>query len=588
MNNHLTALAQGLRKNFVIQTDPAKTRWADPDAPMTKALNLVKRDFTGAGLTADSATIMSAVSSFAKTGNILGFRELKYICLGMSAVNLSGWCLLSEPKLRQIVFDSITNESEVRRQLRCFQGLLSSYWAFPLSAETTSAQARKGWQELRDFLATIRKKILVRLKGEFTPEWLLKLGEHSQLLTENPCHQYGPAMLRGDLSGLRDAIDGLAIPQESWVFEEAIVSHIIAASNLMDQPFKESLELLVPIALGQGEIKISDHLVCRCIAVLVSRYAKCRDNPEFPALRDAAVSKIGNPWLQRTKWDTWVRESKGPDDQAREMVNGWLKRRLITDFFALLAIDGAGDRRRVDYWLRFEPYISDMWFALGPDSRSGGGRAFTEFREAAKGRLLNLDTSQAENNAFIMRIGEYLAVEFGAKGNAFFLFKWHSLSKTIVTKLTSGLSRVAVSQELLKDKKTMDLRLIHMDTRYEKWEKKFDEAILPRIGHDPRKLETKVTPTRVSSRFIQPPLQGINRVTVEPNEAPEQVLPKKEQTFSELNLKQLAIIYGLTINDLREKGGALWVENEKLQRPVVTLLRHWGFALRVGRGWYKE
>jgi hypothetical protein len=270
------------------------------------------------------------------------------------------------------------------------------------------------------------------------------------------------------------------------------------------------------------------------------------------------------------------------------MVNGWLKRRLITDFFALLAIDGAGDRRRVDYWLRFEPYISDMWFALGPDSRSGGGRAFTEFREAAKGRLLNLDTSQAENNAFIMRIGEYLAVEFGAKGNAFFLFKWHSLSKTIVTKLTSGLSRVAVSQELLKDKKTMDLRLIHMDTRYEKWEKKFDEAILPRIGHDPRKLETKVTPTRVSSRFIQPPLQGINRVTVEPNEAPEQVLPKKEQTFSELNLKQLAIIYGLTINDLREKGGALWVENEKLQRPVVTLLRHWGFALRVGRGWYKE
>ena len=589
MIDHLKSLSQGLSKSFVDSSAPTKMHWADPNATMTKVLALIQKEFNGAGFTADPETILSAVSLFKKTAKIVGFRELKYISLGMSAIDANGWCLLSDSKLRRTVFEKISGESEIRRQLRCYQGLLSSYWSFPLNSALASNESRKGWEELRDFLSTQYKKIQQACRKTYTPEWVLKLGQHSQLLSNDPCHQYGPSMLRGDLSDFKDAVEGLAIPQESWVFEEAVLSQMTAASSLMDEPFKDSLEVLIPTGLGLGDIKLGEPLICRCIATLVSRYAKCRDSSEHIALRDGAVSKIGNPWLQRTKWDTWVRQGDSPDDRAREMVNGWLKRRLITDFFALLANDGAGDRRRVDYWLRFEPYISDMWFALGPDSRTGGGPAFTEFREAAKGRLWNLSTTQSENNAFIMRIGEYLAVEFGAKGNAFFLFKWDSLNKTIFNKLTSGLSRVEVSQEILKDKITVDRRLTHTDSRYEKWEMKFDEVICPRIGHDPKKDKVKVIPDRVD-RFLSPTRKApIERsILSKPIAPPEPSSPIKEQIFSELNLTQLAIIYGLRVNDLREKGGALWVENEKPVRPVITLLTQWGFKFRQGRGWYKE
>jgi hypothetical protein len=94
----------------------------------------------------------------------------------------------------------------------------------------------------------------------------------------------------------------------------------------------------------------------KCVASLVSRYAKCSERPEHQGLRDAAVSIVGNPWLRRASWDANVLGDTGqPDDGARELVYGWLKRRLITDFFELLSSDATGDRRRLDYWLRFEP-----------------------------------------------------------------------------------------------------------------------------------------------------------------------------------------------------------------------------------------
>lgn len=45
-----------------------------------------------------------------------------------------------------------------------------------------------------------------------------------------------------------------------------------------------------------------------------------------------------------------------------------------------------------------------------------------DFKSRAKGRLLRLDGTTADNNAFVMRVYCYLLVEFGAKGNAMYRF----------------------------------------------------------------------------------------------------------------------------------------------------------------------
>jgi len=128
----------------------------------------------------------------------------------------------------------------------------------------------------------------------------------------------------------------------------------------------------------------------------------------------------------------------------------------------------------------------DMWFALGADTQSRRGEEFDDFRQRAQGLLLDLDQTTADNNAFIMRVGEYLAVEFGAKGNAFYLFRWESIPSTLSQKLRSSKERSSISIHGLKNRNHID-RLIHRDSESAglTWEQKFDYVICPLIGHRP-------------------------------------------------------------------------------------------------------
>ncbi len=135
-------------------------------------------------------------------------------------------------------------------------------------------------------------------------------------------------------------------------------------------------------------------------------------------MRDLAIHHIGNPWLKRASWDAYVK-----NDDARQMIDSWLKRRLITDFFALLSEDGSADQRRLNYWLRFEPVIQDMWFVLGHHARFASSTDFIVMRKRMEGRLHYLSgQGPAFNNAFLMKIGPYLVVEFGVSGNATYIF----------------------------------------------------------------------------------------------------------------------------------------------------------------------
>jgi|SRR5665213_708029 len=571
MNDALNLLQLGLAQSFAVGVR-APESWSDL-AGMGRALAQVQREHGGAGIAANPRSIMSAIADFRKTGEVAGVRDLKYVCLGVGLVDGRGWCVLGDPKLRSEVVELVQRQPEMRRRLRCFQALLSSYWTFPLNDPSISAEAVEGWRELRLWLRSERATF-VKSK-EPKPPWFGGLERHGELLSDQPCEGFGAALLRGDSSGLNDAIESLAIPKESWVMHEAVFAQMKAATELNDNSFKEALTKLLPIAMGNSGVEIGKTLRIRCIARLVSRYAKCEDRPEQLALRDAAISTIGNPWLRRAQWDAFVvDEKRRPDDQAREMVNGWLKRRLISDFFVLLSVDGTGDPRRLQYWLRFEPLIDDMWFALGTDARFRRDEHFNDFRTRARGRLLDLEDSTADNNAFVMRIGEYLAVEFGATGNAFFLFRWDSVHKLVHT-LTSGLAHAKVSRAWLK-MPNHELRLIHIDSARETWEQKFDAEICPKLGwpNDPPRRAGRAGP-----RTPRPtsPVPKIVRAGSDAARGPTQ-----PEWDSFVKLHRLFVL------DQRPSKGALWVFGEDYPRLVTMQLKIWGFRLRPGRGWYKE
>lgn len=543
---------------------------SDP-AQMVRARKQVEIEHGRWPPTPPPGTILDAVDEFRRAGTAATFRDLKYVCFGVSALDGEGRCLLSESHLLRKVTDLVARQREMRRRLLCFQALLSSYWTFPLNGRQTGPESKAGWIELREWLSVEHRRIL--LAHEPKPPWFAALTRHIGLLSDRPCDAFGAALMRGDPSGLPEAMESLSIPQDSWVMEEAVVAQMRAGCALRDGAFKDVLPDLIAIALGRKGIHVVESIKVRSVALLISRYARCTERPEHMALRDAAVSVIGNPWLRRPNWDAWVRDAAGkPDNQSREMVNGWLKRRLITDFFELLSVDGAGVRRRVEYWLRHEPAIEDMWFALGSDARGRRGEQFDDFRSRAKGRLLDLGGTTADNNAFVMRVGRYLLVEFGAHGNAMYVVDWNTLSEPLLDVLHSGRARAGVHIRLLRPGPDDYVqRMIHMDSLDQTWEEKFDAYLVPGIVGRPA-----VPPRRVAAGAVK-------KVAQQPASAKPQ-----RRYFTPSNWEAFVREHKLQVVDHRASQGALWVRGAAQPRHIASQLHAWGFTRRDPKGWCKE
>ncbi|PIQ56144.1 MAG: hypothetical protein COW02_01625 [Comamonadaceae bacterium CG12_big_fil_rev_8_21_14_0_65_59_15] len=562
--NNLAQLQFSLTRIFRKEL-AAASRWENSDA--IKRLKKINHEMDGMSTVPASNSLTQVVAAYRRTRNVNNFRDLKYVCYG-AALQLpeDGWCVLGNEKLRDKLFADIEQLGEPRRRFKCFQALLSSYFSFALYDEHTSEAARNGWEALRFWLAY--KRVQFQRDGAKNllclPGWFAVLTEHVMLLTSTPCDRYGEELLRGDGTSIENARQGLGIPGDSWVMEEAILSQMKAAIALGDALFKIHLDSLLKLVLGQMEVKVSDLLKRRAIALLISRYARCASKPEQPVLRDAAVSIIGNPWLKRTAWDAWVKNSNDqPDDEARELVNGWLTRQLITDFFELLSADGRADQRRLNYWLRFVPAIEGTpWLALGPDSLRNNTQPYRDLRERANGHLLRLENpGSTSNNAFIMKMGEWLIVEFGMMGNACYVYP--------ATPMPFSLGGVVISLHDLKDKYRGE-SLRHQDG-LSSWESNFDQAICPKVGHWP---SSKIPNITKIWKVVQPESNKLNVV-----------MP---QSDTALNIEKFAADWKLKIEDNRPAGGALWVCTDDSRAAISYALKNWGFRYKYGKGWWRE
>jgi hypothetical protein len=560
MNMELDALRRGIAP--VLRLNSQLLTSISDATEMIRVRKQVQRDHDSAGISADIPSIMSAVYDYCSTGKVESFRDLKYVCLGVGIVDTKGHCLLASEALRSNILNLSQDQIKPDRRLRCFQSLLSSYWAFPKNSSTVTAASRHGWDQLRCWLREEYDQLLTILPAS-NPIWFSRLSQHLDLLSRHPCDRYGKALLYGDSSPFNEAVETLVIPQDSWVMDEVIYAQILAGTGLDDAEFKSALCMFLPIATGSGTIETGGMLRSRCVAALVSRYARCESCPEVASLRDAAIKIIGNPWLKQTSWDAWVRDTKNnPDDQARAMITGWLKRQLIHDFFALLSFEGKGDVRRLNYWLRFATHIDSMWFALGTDAQFQRGENFEDFRARAKGNILNLDNTTADNNAFIMRIGKYLVVEFGAKGNAFYLFEWDYIGQRLKKVLSSGKPRGIINIGDLKASNYINKRRVHSG----EWERNFDDELCPLFGvwqnREHRVMDVRApNSTNNTGNFIL-----------------------SQQWSDYVRLHQLKI------EDNRSKGGAYWVLGLNLTSEIAKQLAAWGFRVSpTGRFfWFEE
>lgn len=524
---------------------------------MSKALADVKAQFDTAAVKLNERSIGKALLTFRNTGDLPTFIDLKYACFGLGQqVGRDHWSLIEDTERFPAFLKRVDKErSQPRRFRKCYQGLMHSYFSYDIFANPTEA-AKTNWQRLQKYL---RGRLDVALSATNTPTWLSTLSVHQNLVSTTPCERYAAELLKGDHRELSEATKGIGISSTSWLWQEAMLAHTQAVTKKTDDDeFRAFMKPLIDLLDGKGDIELSETIVVRCTAQLLIRYTKCKDRPEHPLLRNLAVNYIGNPWLKRAAWDGYVK-----NEEARKMVDGWLKRRLITDFFALLSEDGSADTRRLNYWLRFETVIEDMWFVLGTQARINSDHEFREMRRRMEGRLHYMGGgTTANNNAFVMKIGAFMVVEFGVTDNACYVFNAGDLQ---INPRERSLSIIT-----LKGRQRVGW-LTHMSD----WESKFDEWILPRIGWTPP--DASGSRTKQATKGVVRPARPIRHVQTKQTTA----APPDEYV-------QFLTRYNIHYEDKRPKGGALWALTDNRDPTLMQHLRRMGFGYVPGKGWWRE
>lgn len=458
----LDALRHRLRQEMDVGQTLHSVEWGNPRV-MTESLKHIRRELGGGDHDRPTEDkLRAALARFAGSGSALSFTELKYLCYGATVpVGEERWRLIDRRRLFDTLLDLVNHRVQQSKKFRrCYQGLLSGYFGFERNLDDPG-EAERRWMTLRDFLAEqltpLRKDCAD--KGQ-TPDWLTILSEHQNLLTSDPCSRYAKALERGDEAELHEVCAGLGISSNSWVWVEAMMAYVKQVCQGSDKAFNERMQSVLDLVNGKTSVTLPPALAVMAAAMMVKRYEHCVEHPEHAGLRDTCVQWIGNPWVKRVAWDSAVNH-----EPARLMVNSWLKLRLIKDFFELLAADGAADVRRLNYWLKWEPQISDMWFVLGNEAAAKQSSEFVELRKRMAGRDRRLQDSNLLNNAFVMRIGPLLVIEFGLTGNACYIFA--------ASDFKANLEKRLLSLYELKQKLGCAARLSHAGP----WEGKFDFEI---------------------------------------------------------------------------------------------------------------
>lgn len=551
--------------------------WAD-DRQIIQIRQGVESAFNGLSAKPSMASIQAAVSSYAVNGEIAGFTHLKHLCYGLAlAPAPERPLLIQSPRLFDDLLDRVDERRrEPRRYRRCYQALLQSYLVYDLPADKDKMRSKvqiegdHSFQSLRVYLKDNLSVVARPVGRSPAASWTVALVAHENLLTETPCNRYVDELRHGRTQSLQEICAALGVSRQSWIWQEVILAYLRELCSKGDKEFVEQLPTALDIADQKTDLRPSTTVARKVVATVTARYASVSPHPEHSRMRDMAVDHIGNPWLKRAAWDAYV-----ANEPARKMVDGWLKSRLIRDFFELLSHDGNAVQRRLDYWLRFESVIDDMWFVLGASARRNPSQEFKELRQRMEGRRRDLvGTTPDDNNAFVMRIGDVLLVEFGVTGNACFVYDW--------TDMQAALELDALHIESVLKKKHRRDRLLHTS----RWEQRFDEAICPLVGFWPSGAP------RVHSALVAPasnPARDAGPSAV-PIPATDVVASAKDHQ------RWLALVLtgasgrGIRIEDHRDKGGALWVLTIT---PVSasafgTALAKGGFRFKPGKGYWLE
>lgn len=524
----------------------------------------------GGGRTLSEDLQLEAVRRFWQSHEVATFRDAYLLSWGLCLPHQpSGPCVLEDRGRFEAVLDGVDDWSARPSAFRrCYQGLVKSYFTYDALSESTPPVARRNWELLREYLRD--KNGLIR-DERANPAWVASAIANPELFGELPCLPYVDALLQGDVSVIDRLCEDLGIAKASWFLRELVLAQIQAATELGNAQFQDLVPRLLELLAS------NDVLRDRGLIMLLDRYVKVPGTRLHQGLRDSSVLWWGNPWLpsNETRWG-------GVVPAARTMVADWLKLEFIETFFTKLAEDGMGDRRRMDFWKRYVKAIDHIEFALGSTARSARDRDFVALRKKMTGLIRKLDAS-GTNNAFIMTMGNLVAVEFSGLGNA--LYGYDAL-QSLPFDTSQDLGLAGDAENSLKQKTRSILWLSHQDGihNWDKWEQMFEATLQKEF-----RIAPDVPATRAKAQVPASAAPSIaSQVRGNSENGPRYIEPTDpSQAYTRSALNRFASRQGLRIDDRTSQGGSLWVRTDDTYEHISKILARWGFQHRPGKGWWK-
>lgn len=401
------------------------------------------------------------------------------------------------------------------------------------------------------------------------------LQDHRNLFGDDPCGRYGELLLNGQTAEIQKLREELEITDGTWFMRKLYLSQVRAILSKPDQAYLSLLPRLIQLLLDNSSITDEG------LALTVNRHARLPSPPISSELREMARDLWGHP-ERPTKKAHWHRVS----EPAKAMLTKWLMLEFIRDFFTLLAEDGQGDTRRLDFWQRYVSEVKGIHFALGSEARESTSSDFVAMRKRMEGFTIPLLAPVRTNNAFIMRIGALVLVEFSGFSNACY---GYDASVVLPFELDGRpLTMPIDAANSLKSSRRV-LWLQHQDEirGFATWEERF-EAELAAHGIYPG-----AGPSISTSRSAQAARTSVGddlaRVARPSVPTPATALSPNEQLLRRQLLNRFAKALGLKIVDLTPQGGALWVRTHDANNHVNETLRAWGFRYKdPHKGWWLD
>lgn len=448
-----------------------------------------------------------------------------------------------------------------------WHGLLYSYFNYE-PGQNKVPLAQQGWQALRKFLERTWPLVDREAQDAIVPDWVVVLRREASVFSAQPAQRYAQEYLTENTEPVDRLAADLGIPPSSWFWHALVLEAVRRATAANDSEFRGLLPRLIQLVEGKPAFRDD------AIELILTRFHACKDSTPDDRLRDYVVSPSvwKNPKLRDAGIATaWNRVP----DPVWLMVLGWVNKRNLKDFFDILAARNQADEGRLAFWSNYLEQITWTRLVFSAETmqlknRNPAIRDLIAREQGAYAELL----AKRDVDAFMMKIGNYILIEFSRKPNACYVYSEATLPFERYKRTYQGT--------------TDDLaygfhggcaaRIIHR----EGWEGRAADE-LRYLGILPDRLVKPTSSGAGRTRVVNQPPANTGTVGQQRSGVVSQgtvAMPQLEHLVSRYR--------GAFIQDRRNtNGGRLWIEDPSQNASLARELKALGFKWAESRSaWY--